>query len=83
MNESFPNQKHTLETIPEDTASEVHKCLNALASGTATNNEIDWLIDTVEPKTIKDLVRLNNHLSESAVLEEIIKKKSLPPNFFD
>jgi hypothetical protein len=53
------------------------------SSNSATNDEINWLIDNVEPKTIKDLSRLNAYLTESSVLEKIIQRKSLPPNFFD
>ena len=83
MNENPPKKKFTLETIPSDTVTDVYKCLNSIVSGLATNKDMDWLIDNIEPKTIKDLSRLNDHLSESNALEEIIKKKSLPPTYFD
>ena len=75
--------KFSLETIPKDVATRAHECLNALASDSATDEEVNWLIDHVEPKTIKQLSRLNEYLSESAVLEKIIQRKSLPPNFFN
>lgn len=83
MNEQQPKKKFSLEDIPGNVALKVHKCLDALASDSATNEEINWLIDSVEPKTIKDLSRLNQYLSESEVLEKIIQRKSLPPDFFN
>ncbi|MES2930345.1 MAG: hypothetical protein V4665_00990 [Patescibacteria group bacterium] len=83
MQEQLPKKKYTLETIPKDVATSAHTYLSAIASGTASNEEINWLIDNIEPKAIKDLSRLNEYLSESKALEEIIKRKSLPPNFFD
>ena len=83
MNEKPPQKKFTLETIPNNIVNDVYKCLNDIASGLATDKDMNWLIDNIEPQTIKDLSRLNAHFSEMNTLEEIIKKKSLPPTYFD
>ncbi len=83
MSEQLAKKKFSLETIPQNVASKVHACLTALAAGSASDEEVNWMIDTVEPKAIKDLLRLNEYLTESAVLEKIIQRKSLPPDFFN
>ena len=82
MIEKLSNQKYTTENIPGNIATIAHKYLGALADGSSNEEEVNWLIDNLEPKTIKDLSRLREHLSEINVLEEIIKRKSLPPHYF-
>ncbi len=83
MSEQFPTVKFSLETIPKDVATIAYTYLSSIASGSARDEEINWLIDNIEPPAIKGLSQLQEYLSESKVLEEIIKRKSLPPNFFD
>ena len=75
--------KASLETITKEVSSAAHDVIHAISENRETAEQIDWLIDNIEPSAIKALSRLNEHLNEIKVLDKIIQKKSLPTDYFD
>jgi|GEM_PF-2406395 len=75
-------QKITEKTMTSKIANTAYEALQALADNNASDEQINWLIDTLDPVLIKNLSQLYAHLDEMKVLEKLIKRKSLPPDFF-
>lgn len=83
MKEQLPNKKFTLETIPREAVNRAYVCLDNIANDSISDEDLNWLIENLEPSAIKGLSSLREYLYEQDVLEKIIEKKRFPPGFFN